>query len=103
MDAGILGGPPGPDQGQVGDSHSHSPHGAMFTWGFTPKASGRLRGSSRLGVRVCVWACRAIIGAGRGSNDGDIIGSVIAHGKKPYWARLIDLVNGQWDMEIEDL
>ncbi|CAJ1369298.1 unnamed protein product [Effrenium voratum] len=26
-------------------------------------------------------------GAGRGSNDGDIIGSVIAHGKKPYWAR----------------
>lgn len=26
-------------------------------------------------------------GAGRGGNDGDIIGSVIAHGKKPYWAR----------------
>jgi len=26
-------------------------------------------------------------GAGRGGNDGDIIGKVIAHGKKPYWAR----------------
>ena len=26
-------------------------------------------------------------GAGRGSNDGDIIGSVIAHGKKAYWSR----------------
>ena len=26
-------------------------------------------------------------GAGRGSNDGDIIGSVILHGKKKYWAR----------------
>ena len=26
-------------------------------------------------------------GAGRGSNDGDIIGTVINHGKKKYWAR----------------
>lgn len=26
-------------------------------------------------------------GAGRGSNDGDIVGSVIMHGKKKYWAR----------------
>jgi len=26
-------------------------------------------------------------GAGRGGFDGDIIGTVIAHGKKPYWAR----------------
>ncbi|CAE8719920.1 unnamed protein product, partial [Polarella glacialis] len=26
-------------------------------------------------------------GAGRGGSDGDIIGSIIAHGKKPYWAR----------------
>eukprot|EP00747_Dinoflagellata_sp_TGD_P028751 gnl/TRDRNA2_/TRDRNA2_133457_c0_seq2.p1 gnl/TRDRNA2_/TRDRNA2_133457_c0~~gnl/TRDRNA2_/TRDRNA2_133457_c0_seq2.p1 ORF type:complete len:434 (+),score=47.50 gnl/TRDRNA2_/TRDRNA2_133457_c0_seq2:148-1302(+) len=26
-------------------------------------------------------------GAGRGSNDGDIIGSIINHGKKQYWER----------------
>merc|ERR550532_2099620 len=26
-------------------------------------------------------------GAGRGGFDGDIIGTVLAHGKKPYWAR----------------
>ena len=26
-------------------------------------------------------------GAGRGSSDGDIIGSVINHGKKKFWAR----------------
>lgn len=38
-------------------------------------------------LRGSIMALSNTGGAGRGSNDGDIIGSVIAHGKKPYWAR----------------
>mmetsp|Transcript_18933 Transcript_18933/g.44045 ORF Transcript_18933/g.44045 Transcript_18933/m.44045 type:complete len:355 (-) Transcript_18933:107-1171(-) len=34
-----------------------------------------------------IMALSATGGAGRGSGDGDIIGSVINHGKKQYWAR----------------
>eukprot|EP00931_Biecheleriopsis_adriatica_P101727 TRINITY_DN76808_c0_g1_i1.p1 TRINITY_DN76808_c0_g1~~TRINITY_DN76808_c0_g1_i1.p1 ORF type:complete len:382 (+),score=77.25 TRINITY_DN76808_c0_g1_i1:50-1147(+) len=34
-----------------------------------------------------IMALSSTGGAGRGSNDGDIIGSVINHGKKKYWER----------------
>eukprot|EP00434_Breviolum_minutum_P006688 symbB.v1.2.005904.t1/scaffold329.1/size228424/14 len=38
-------------------------------------------------LRGSIMALSNTGGAGRGGNDGDIIGSVIAHGKKPYWTR----------------
>ena len=38
-------------------------------------------------LRGSIMALSNTGGAGRGSNDGDIIGSVIAHGKKAYWTR----------------
>eukprot|EP00931_Biecheleriopsis_adriatica_P020389 TRINITY_DN13641_c0_g1_i1.p1 TRINITY_DN13641_c0_g1~~TRINITY_DN13641_c0_g1_i1.p1 ORF type:complete len:304 (+),score=46.31 TRINITY_DN13641_c0_g1_i1:79-912(+) len=50
---------------------------------------GRITGyvKPKTELRGSIMALSNTGGAGRGTNDGDIIGSVIAHGKKPYWAR----------------
>lgn len=50
---------------------------------------GRITGyvKPKTELRGSIMALSNTGGAGRGGNDGDIIGSVIAHGKKPYWAR----------------
>jgi ADP-ribosylglycohydrolase len=50
---------------------------------------GRITGyvKPKVELRGSIMALSNTGGAGRGGNDGDIIGSVIAHGKKPYWAR----------------
>mmetsp|Transcript_97139 Transcript_97139/g.173005 ORF Transcript_97139/g.173005 Transcript_97139/m.173005 type:complete len:274 (+) Transcript_97139:58-879(+) len=50
---------------------------------------GRITGyvKPKTELRGSIMALSNTGGAGRGGNDGDIIGSVIAHGKKPYWDR----------------
>lgn len=49
------------------------------------KITGYVKPSERL--QGSIMALSNTGGAGRGSNDGDIIGTVIAHGKKDYWSR----------------
>jgi len=50
---------------------------------------GRITGyvKPKTELRGSIMALSNTGGAGRGGYDGDIIGSVIAHGKKPYWDR----------------
>lgn len=61
-------------QAQVRQFHS----GGIISYQSSPEF-GRFPGS--------IMALSNTGGAGRGSNDGDVIGSVINHGKKKYWER----------------
>lgn len=50
---------------------------------------GRITGyvKPKMELQGSIMALSNTGGAGRGGYDGDIVGSVIAHGKKDYWAR----------------
>eukprot|EP00933_Yihiella_yeosuensis_P049598 TRINITY_DN4665_c2_g1_i1.p1 TRINITY_DN4665_c2_g1~~TRINITY_DN4665_c2_g1_i1.p1 ORF type:complete len:289 (+),score=34.11 TRINITY_DN4665_c2_g1_i1:80-946(+) len=73
----------------IGDALSMPSHWYYGGSGQVMRDYGQISGYVKPKVELSgsIMALSNTGGAGRGSNDGEIIGTVIAHGKKKYWAR----------------